>query len=291
MSNVRHVIRFTRQSNEHMRLAFLRFLLAPQLRIEAILNLVNEYEMADILKITQAQFNDYVSAGVFSPIIHSKRGRTGKNPNKGSLYDSITVQSEFKAFQEGAFVPVATVPKQDIPPEYQEPAKPAESGEVIRFKYDQKPEKKTREIREVTVKEKEFDYKTIIGDISTFKLLEKKIIEIAPRPDVPTNIKRSLQATYELLLKKRHNRAIRKQKIPIEKYQADCQKVFDSCMLGWNGAYGLEAADKIVEKIEEQIGKSLRREFSNIVPLVHRAIVEVNNNQIKPYVAKLLEAI
>ncbi len=249
------------------------------------MRLVNESEMIEILGCTRAQFQGYIEANVFAPCIKP----VGKRKNKGAVYDAGNVEAEVAAFQKGEFTPTSVLPKSESG-EVDKPASATsndadgiDSGKVIRFNYDKDKKGKIEE-REIS----DFDYEKVVGDISTFKKLRLKLLEITPNPKVPYRVKKDLRETFDLMARQRERIESRKKKIPIEKYESDCQKVFDAAMSAWSGEAGIAASEAIVTQIEAATGKPIRREISNVIQIVHRCIVDSSNKIVQPSVLKVL---
>lgn len=248
------------------------------------MNLANESEMSEILGITRQQLLDYVEANVFAPCIRAKgRGRPSKN--KGAVYDVETVQKEFHAFQAGNFSPAETIgPSNSIQRNNDGSTSediPEKTGQVIRL-----PGIESRD-KEIP----DFDYKTEIGELKTLKQVRLKMLEIAPRPDIPDKIKRAIERMFELMSAERARRDAKKKRVPIEKHESDCQKIFDAWASAFSGKIGLDAAESIVSEMESQTGKSFRRELSSIVQIVHRGIARAAKEVIQPQVLRILEKI
>lgn len=261
------------------------------------MRLVNEQEMIAELGCTREAFLGYLDANVFAPAIRNKgRGRPGKNPNRGAVYCADQVQAEVSAFLAGKFTPNPVIGPTSERSEgtgrstFGKPdghrgelGEVSTHGAVIRIE-GRIPGEPGAEAREV-----EFDFAKEIGDISTYKLLKAAVVSVTGRMDVPLKVKKDLHKTFELLSKDREKRAARKKKVPLEKYEADCQKVHEAWANAWKNATGALAAQSIVEAFERKTGKQIRREISNAVEIVHRLIVQASNEIVQPDVLALLE--
>ncbi len=247
--------------------------------------------MIEILGCTKSQFDGYLDGNVFAPCIKAKKRGRPSNTNKGAVYDADTVEKEVRDFQAGKFEPSRIIGvRKDICEEgnngtadsvlSKQDGNGKTHGQVIRL--PGLPEEKD---------EDKFDFEKEIGPINTMKELRAAIAKCAIRQDVPLRIVKNIHKTYELRCKERERKELRKRKVTMEKHESDCQKVYDTAMGAWSGPAGLEAAQIIVEKINQGTGKSLQREISNIVQLVHRAIVETSNKVIQPAVKKILEKV
>ena len=144
------------------------------------------------------------------------------------------------------------------------------------FPFERKASEKTEEPR---VKK---DWTAVIGNLRTLEDVQAKLMELTTNTRCPTRILKRLQLAAKALIEMKRSSKGDEKNIPAPKVKNMLRALKKAYCEAWATGAGATAATRIVDRIQEYCGKSLRVQYPEIDKACLAFICETGNEIVTP---------
>ena len=164
--------------------------------------------------------------------------------------------------------------------------KPADFETLPPFPFERKPGE--NKVVETVLSEKseeprvKKDWTAVIGNLRTLEDVQSKLMELTTNTRCPTRILKRLQLAAKALIEMKRSSKGDEKNIPAPKVKNMLRSLKKAYCEAWATGAGVTAANRIIDRIQEYCGKSIRVQYPEIDKACLAFICESGNEIVTP---------